>query len=1191
MNMVAGFGPEAVGDDQFFVSYSSVDGREVVLRLVDPLIAGPPPFSVWFDQRELQPGLDWDRQLVEAIRGCRAVLFVMTLDSVTDTSVCKREWIRAVKYKKPIIPLLFDPDAELPFQLEPRQYIDFTGSFDTAMAQLRQHLLWMDSPEGVLQALKERLEEAVRELPRAADATRRARIQQEIDELRRQLGEQQLLVENPQAASEQTEQRIASGLERERQPERPVAVRRAKFVNPPPMVAPSWWQDRHLETKLIGDFLKDDGLRLLTAVGRGGIGKTAMVCRLLKALQGGQLPDDLGPLAVDGIVYLSPSGGRPVSFPNLFADLGRLLPDEVAERLSQQYRDPEQSIQALMRAVLQAFPTGRTVVLLDNFEDVVDPQTFAVSDSALEEALQTVLTAPPHGVKVILTTRVAPQTLALVQPGLQRPLNLDKGLESPFAENILKEMDADETLGLKTAPDALLVAARERTRGIPRALEALVASLAADRNTSLPELLAETGALLPEKVVEVLVGEAFNRLDPLAQQVMQALAVYGWPVPPVAVDYLLQPYLVAIDSAPVLGRLVNMQFVRRDVGRYYLHQVDRDYALSRLPQGQPSDRDALERPLTRYALLARGAEFFEETRTPRESWKQLEDLAAQLAEFELRCAAGDYDTAATVLADIDYGYMQKWGHYRTVVELHGQVDGRISDPTLNAGHLTSLGLSHSSLGDYQRAIELYTQALTIYRDTDNRDGESAVLGNLGNCFTSLGDYQQAIELHTQSLAICRDTGSRDGESAALGNLGLCYSSLGDYQQAIELHTQALTIDRDTGNRDFEAADLGNLGSCHSSLGDYQQAIELHSQCLAICRDTGNRDYEAGTLGNLGSCYSSLGDYQRAIELYTQALTIAREIGGRDRESSALRNLGSCYSSLGDYQQAIELHTQALAICRDTGNRDYEAGTLSGLGLCYSSLGDYQRAIELYTQSLAIAQDTGNRDGESAALGNLGLCYSSLGDYQQAIELHTQSLAIAQDTGNRYLEAAALDYLGRVWLASGDTEQAQTLLGRAVALADSTGDIEPAVEARSDLARTLLQMGDQQSTLALADAALQRPYPTERPTLLLLKGIALLQLGRSADGGRVFEAASRAADALLELHDRNVAALQAKALVLCGLAVATSDPAMVQQAAAFTRAGAVTTAAGVTAASLQMLDQIRRNDQAGLLTDLRAAQAL
>jgi hypothetical protein len=91
-----------------------------------------------------------------------------------------------------------------------------------------------------------------------------------------------------------TEERIESGLQRERKPEDKPAVRRTKFVNPPPMTPPSWFQDRHVETGLIGDFLRDEGLRLLAVVGRGGVGKTAMVCRLLKALEAGRLPDEGG---------------------------------------------------------------------------------------------------------------------------------------------------------------------------------------------------------------------------------------------------------------------------------------------------------------------------------------------------------------------------------------------------------------------------------------------------------------------------------------------------------------------------------------------------------------------------------------------------------------------------------------------------------------------------------------------------------------------------------------------------------------------------------------------------------------------------------------------------------------------------------------------------------------------------------
>lgn len=115
----------------------------------------------------------------------------MTKDSVSPNSECKREWTRALKYNKPIIPLLFDKDAELPFRLEPRQYIDFIHSLDAGLARLREHVRWRATSEGALQTLKERLQDARRDLARAADEADKERITDDIDELHRQIAQQQ----------------------------------------------------------------------------------------------------------------------------------------------------------------------------------------------------------------------------------------------------------------------------------------------------------------------------------------------------------------------------------------------------------------------------------------------------------------------------------------------------------------------------------------------------------------------------------------------------------------------------------------------------------------------------------------------------------------------------------------------------------------------------------------------------------------------------------------------------------------------------------------------------------------------------------------------------------------------------------------------------------------------------------------
>ncbi len=910
-----------------------------------------------------------------------------------------------------------------------------------------------------------------------------------------------------------TRRRIGSGLQREQVPAEPQPVRASKFVNPPPAMAPTWFQDRQVETGLLAKYVTDPGIRMVTVAGRGGIGKTAMVCRLLKGLEVGRIPDvegDSAAITVGGIVYLSRNGVHKVEYPTLVADLLRLVPAAAAQRLQRIYQDAHYSPAEMMLALLEAFPAGEpVVVLLDNLEAVMDAERETLTEQALGEALGAVLTAPAHAVTVIATTRVMPAALLKVEPARQRQLRLEQGLGSPDAQIVLRELDDDGRLGLRDAPDELLNGLRQHTRGFPRALEAVKAILDGDDTLTPQDLLDRTGRLPEDQVVEVLVGEAYELLDGSAQQVMQALSVYPAPVSAVGVDFLLRPVNPTTDAAPILTRLVRRQLVRFQDGHYYLHPVDRDYARSQLPPGSPGDFPAA---FTLTGLQARAADYFAQIRTPRESWRTLDDVRPQLAEFGLRCDTGDYDTAATVLDDIDFDYLLVWGHYRTLVSLHGRIHGRITDPTLNAGHLLSLGV----------------------------------------CHYGLGDYRQAIDLHTKALAIYRDIGNRGGEGAALTGLGIFRSRLGDYRQAIDLHTKALAIDRDIGNRGGEGAALTNLGNCHSRLGDYRQAIDL----------------------------------------YTRALTIARDIGDRRGEGSRLIGLGLCHYSLGNYRQAIDLYTQALAIARDIGNRQSESTALTNLGLCHLELGDYRQAIDLHTQALAIDRDIGNRQGEGDRLDNLGLCHMSLGDYREAVDLLTRALTIARDIGDRYGEASALDHLGRAWLASGDARRAVALLGQAMNIADTTGDIEPAVKARSGLARAQLQLGDPTAALAVTAARRELTYPTEEPTMRLLEGLALLGLHRAGESVRAFSDAVAAADALLALADRNVAALQARALALSGLAAATGDPARATEAGeAFAPAHAITSATGVAADARRLLDGIASHDRSGVLAEVRAAQDL
>ena len=370
-------------------------------------------------------------------------------------------------------------------------------------------------------------------------------------------------------------------------------------------------------------------------------------------------------------------------------------------------------------------------------------------------------------------------------------------------------------------------------------------------------------------------------------------------------------------SVDAVEKLIDKSLLETDhKGNYWLHPLVREFSYDDLED----KREAHKVAVPYYLSLS-----VPEERSEKANVQSLIEACYHA------CMAGDYDMAARIIYENElHKDIYRWGDYTTLVELYEKLlpEHFGDEPKLTSRHnhgaiLGNLGNTYSALGQVERAIEYYEQALAISQEIGDRCNEGTWLGNLGNAYYVLGQVERAIKYYEQALTISQEIDDRRGEGADLGNLGNAYFALGQVERAIKYYEQALAISQEIDDRRNRGTWLGNLGNAYTDLGQVERAIEYHELALAISREIGDRRGESADLGNLGNDYYVLGQVERAIEYYEQALAIAREIGDKRGEGHWLNNLGVVFKDLENHDLALACYLLARKIRREIGGTKIE----------------------------------------------------------------------------------------------------------------------------------------------------------------------------------------------------------------------------------------------------------------------------
>jgi CHAT domain-containing protein/tetratricopeptide (TPR) repeat protein len=399
-----------------------------------------------------------------------------------------------------------------------------------------------------------------------------------------------------------------------------------------------------------------------------------------------------------------------------------------------------------------------------------------------------------------------------------------------------------------------------------------------------------------------------------------------------------------------------------------------------------------------------------------------------------------------------------------------------------AGHLrckaeaeNNLGVAARRLGDVKLAADSLERAAADWKQLDLPDAAAKTLSNEGLLFFQLGDQQRAIVAFSQALDILDKSPDRQAYARVINNLGLCYLRDFDFAKALlYFESAAKTFEQGGTNADQTSAQV-NLGRTYLLSGDPHRASTIFSEAVRKSDPKTNPQIRGDALNNLAQALLGLGNIDAAETSLRQARTLYT--GARDKrgESTVYHYLSMVARSRGNLDLARKSASDAVSIQHDYFLQDEEAASLYTLAEVESAAGKLTEARGRLEQAIDLVESM------RARVPGPGLRASYNARYQKYFELLIR-LVLAEGGPNRDAESFLVADRARN-RALRDVLAARSVEGRGAPSQESSDALDQLLRRRGPLLDELSFVALRIANASSADALALR----QRANLLAARG--------------------------------------------------------------------------------------------------------
>lgn len=568
-------------------------------------------------------------------------------------------------------------------------------------------------------------------------------------------------------------------------------ILRPAYTNPPAPLTPMI--GRVEETAAIRTLIVQEGMRLLTLIGPGGVGKTRLSHAAAAAVRS-DFPD--------GVDFVSLAPIRD--------------PDDLITTIAQTLGVDEGGGRSVWENLLTRLQGQRILLILDNFEHLLD-EAVVVANLLTHCERLTILVTSRAALHLRGEHEFVVPPLALPDPeAIDRTALTANPAVTLFCQ---RARAVRQDFHLTDENAAAVTAICVRLDGLPLAIELAAARV---KFFTPAVLLTRLAVRLPElsdgprdaperqRTMRETIAWSERLLDEAERARFRQLAVFvgGWTLD--AAETIC-PHGARWTSLADKS-LVRVEADGGDEPRLAMLETIREYAWQRLvAHGEAAE--AQRRHAAYFLALAEQAE--PELRGPHQAtWLARLEREHDNLRAALRWARESGETEQGLrLAATLWRFWQGRGHLR---EAHDWLEtfltrdddtNRNAPPAVRAKALNAAGAAAYRYGDHARAAIRFEESLTLRRIGGDKRGIANALNNLGLVATEQGDHARAHALFMESLALWQALGDARGIAMVSENLGGVLIEWGELTQAIALMEESLAVKEELSDAWGVALDL------------------------------------------------------------------------------------------------------------------------------------------------------------------------------------------------------------------------------------------------------------------------------------------------------------------------------------------------------------------------------------------------